>query len=102
MKVISLVFAALLAATSIQAAAAPMPEPDAEAIKHFCHLPGQPCSKAKRAAEAAAAAFAMPEAAPEAEAEPIKHFCHLPGQPCSKAKRSAEALAEAIAEANAL
>lgn len=70
-----------------------------EAIIHFCHRPGQGCSKVKRAAEAIAEALAQPEPEAEADAEPIRHFCHRPGQGCSKAKRAADELAKAAEEA---
>ncbi|KFY11495.1 hypothetical protein V492_04429 [Pseudogymnoascus sp. VKM F-4246] len=89
-------------AVGANSAAIPEPEP-------ICWLPGQPCGKVKRAAEAFAEAIAEPicwlpgqpcgkakrEANPEAEA-----ICWLPGQPCGKAKRAAEALASAVADAN--
>ena len=71
----------------------------AEAIIHFCHRPGQSCSKVKRAADAIADALAVAEPAPEADAEPIRHFCHRPGQGCSKAKRAADQLSKAAADA---
>ena len=100
MKVNSILFAAILAASSVQASAMPEPEADAAPFRRFCHRPGQVCSKVKRAADAAADALAMPE--PEAEADPwFRRFCHRPGQVCSKAKRAADALADAIADANA-
>jgi len=99
MKVLSIVYTALLAVASVEAVASP--SPDAEAIQRFCHRPGQGCSKLKRAADAAAEALAF--AAPVAEADArIQRFCHRPGQGCSKAKRAAEALADAIADAHAV
>lgn len=99
MKVLSIVYTALLAVASAEAVA--NPAPDAEAMQRFCHRPGQGCSKLKRAADAAAEALAF--AAPVADADAdIQHFCHRPGQGCSKAKRAAEALAYAIADANAV
>lgn len=98
MKITTVVYSAVLAIASVQAVATP----EAEAIRHFCHRPGQGCSKLKRAADAAAEALAMAAPDAEADASPIRHFCHRPGQGCSKAKRSAEALAEAIAEAYAV
>lgn len=103
MKVLSIVFVALFAAVSVQAAANAEAGPDAAAearIRHFCHRPGQSCGKVKRAAEAAAEALAMPEAGPEADPR-IHRFCHRPGQSCGKAKRAAEALADAVADAYA-
>ena len=97
MKVISILFGALLAVASVEAAATPEAEPDATTTHHFCYRPGQPCSKLKRAAEAVSEAMA----APEASADAYHHFCYRPGQPCSKAKRDALALAEAVADAYA-
>ena len=99
MKVTSIIYAALLAVASVQAAAAPGPAPDAEAISQFCNRDGEPCSKMKRAAEAVAEALAAP--LPDASAEAFHHFCYRPGEPCAKAKRDALALAEAVAEAHA-
>jgi hypothetical protein len=52
----------------------PVVRRDASAA-NFCHLPGEPCAKAKRDASAA-------------------NFCHLPGEPCAKAKRDLENLFE--------
>lgn len=102
MKVNSILFAAILAVSSVQASAMPEPEADAAAFRRFCHRPGQVCSKVKRAADAAADALAEPEPEAEAEADPwFRRFCHRPGQSCSKAKRAADALADAIADANA-
>ncbi len=99
MKVLSIVYTVLLATASVEAVAAPAP--NAEAIQHFCHRPGQGCSKLKRAADAAAEALALAAPNPEADAR-IQHFCHRPGQGCSKAKRAADALAEAVADAYAI
>ena len=96
MKVLSVVFAGLLATGAL---ATPTAEPDAEAIIHFCHRPGQSCGKLKRAADAAAEALALAD--PEADPR-IIHFCHRPGQSCGKAKRAADALANAVAEAAAV
>ena len=93
MKVTSIVFAALLAVVSAEAAAAP------QSAEEVCNLPGQPCNKMKRAAEAVAEAMAEPEADPEARYN--KHFCYRRGETCAKAKRDALALAEAVAEAHA-
>ena len=98
MKVTSIIYTALLAVASVDAAASAAP--NAEAIHHFCYRPGQPCSKMKRAAEAVAEAIAAPH--PDAEAEAARNrWCYRPGQPCSKAKRDALAYAEAVAEAYA-
>lgn len=99
MKITYLVYAALLAIASAQEAAIP------ESSQDVCNLPGLPCNKLKRAAEAVAEAMAEPEALAEPEAEAKKkyrtHFCHRRGEACSKAKRDALALAEAVAEAHA-
>lgn len=70
-----------------------------EAFRRYCHLPGQGCSKVKRAAEAIADALAEPEPEAGPEAEPFRRYCHLPGQGCSKAKRAAEELTKAAEEA---
>lgn len=103
--------AIILAST---AAAAALPQPEAEPFCHrvgepcskvkrtaeaeaFCHRVGEPCSKIKRAAEALAEAFAEPKAAAKADAN-AEAFCHRVGEPCSKAKRAADALAAAVAE----
>ena len=102
MKFNSVLFAAILAVSSVQATAMPEPEANAVPFRRFCHLPGQVCSKVKRAADAAADALAMPEPEADADANPwFRRFCHRPGQVCSKAKRAADALADAIADANA-
>lgn len=100
MKVASIIYAALYAACSIEAAAIANPAPNVLVARtpdpgaNFCRRPGEACFKLKRAAEAAADALA--EAAPL-----MGPFCRRPGEPCSKAKRDALALAEAIAEAQA-
>ncbi|KAK8218426.1 hypothetical protein IWZ01DRAFT_563769 [Phyllosticta capitalensis] len=108
MKVTSVLFAGALTIAGASAAAAP----NAQA---FCQMPGQACSKLKRAADAAAnaLAYANPDASPEAEAKKRKglhfcyfpasrlHFCYFPGKPCSKAKRHADAIADAVADAYA-
>ena len=102
MKVTTVLITAIVAAVSVNAAAAPKPVAEAEARHHrhhFCYRPGEPCSKLKRAAEAVADALAAPLPGPEADAR--HRFCYRPGEPCSKAKRDALALAEAVAEAHA-
>ena len=66
-----------------------------------CGMPGQPCHKLARAAEAAAEALAAPAPEPEPFAAPYVNGCHRVGQGCGKAKRAASALAEAIAKAYA-
>lgn len=98
MKVTYIVYAALLAVASAQEATTAT-----QSSEEFCNLPGQPCHKMKRAAEAAAEAMAEPEAVaePEAEARYRTRFCYRRGEACSKAKRDALALAEAVAEAHA-
>ena len=146
MKLSTILYSTTLAAASVQAVAIAAPIADPEAGKflvysweiideetanhvpapgrHFCYMPGQPCSKLKRAAEAIAELFAEPTAEVSkrgmtAEGEqfmkdgfqvgqavhdkpiPGHHFCYLPGEPCTAAKRSALALAEAVAEAEA-
>ena len=103
MKFTLTILTTLLAASFAGANAAPEATagPEALAFRRFCHMPGQRCSKLKRAADAAAEALAEAEPEPDAKAEPFRRFCHMPGQRCSKAKRSADALAEAVAKANA-
>lgn len=97
MKVVSIVLSALVAVASAEAAAAPIAAP---AHQVWCYRPGEPCSKLKRAADAAAEALAGPLPGPNAD--PSRHvWCYRPGEPCSKAKRDALALAEAVAEAYA-
>lgn len=88
MKITSIVYAALLAVASVEAAAT---TPSSEEV---CNLPGQPCDKMKRAAAAVAEAVAEPEAY-------RTHFCYRPGEACAKAKRDALAIAEAVADAHA-
>lgn len=100
MKVTTIIYATLLAVASVDAAAAPVPQPDAEAVHRWCYRRGEPCSKLKRAAEAIAEANAEPAAVPEAEADAAHHWCYRIGEPCSKAKRDALAMAEAVAEAH--
>lgn len=70
-------------------------------VQRSCGMPGQPCNKLARAAEAAAEALAGPSAEADPHAELYIRNCWRPGMSCSKAKRSAEALAEAIAKAYA-
>ncbi|KAI4178918.1 MAG: hypothetical protein L6R41_008142 [Letrouitia leprolyta] len=94
MKVTSIVFAALLAVASAEAAAA-----TPKSAEEICNLPGQPCNKMKRAAEAVAEAIAEPEADPKYNGH--LRWCYRRGQACGKAKRDALALAEAVAEAHA-
>lgn len=101
MKITLCLVTAMVAVASVDAAAAPVAQPNAREVHRFCYRPGEPCSKMKRAAEAIAAAIAEPNADPEAEAREVHRFCYRPGEPCSKAKRDALALAEAFAEANA-
>lgn len=95
MKVTSIVFAALLAVASAEAAAAP------QSAEEICNLPGQPCNKMKRAAEAIAEAIAEPEADARRKYNPHFRFCHRRGEACAKAKRDALELAEAVADADA-
>lgn len=104
MKFTTIIYAAVLATASVNASALADAEagPDVLAFQRYCHLPGQGCSKLKRAADAAAEALAAAEPNAGPEAEPFLRYCHLPGQGCSKAKRSADALAEAIAKAYAV
>ena len=90
MKITSIVYAALLAVATVEAAAT---TPSSEEV---CNLPGQPCDKMKRAAEAVAEAVAEPEAR-----RYRTHFCYRRGEACAKAKRDALALAEAVADAHA-
>ena len=95
MKALSLFYATLLAAASVQAS----PIADAEA---WCNRPGQSCGKLKRAADAAAEALAFAEPEPVAEADAAAEaWCSRPGQSCGKAKRAADALADADAVADA-
>lgn len=97
MKVTSIVYAALLAVASVEAAAT-TPSSEGPAItpssEDVCNLPGHPCDKMKRAAAAVAEAVAEPEAY-------RTHFCYRRGEACAKAKRDALALAEAVADAHA-
>ena len=96
MKITSILFSGLVAVASAEAAAAPIAAP---ARHQWCYRPGEPCSKLKRAANAAAEAIAGPLPGPDAD--PWHVWCYRPGEPCSKAKRDALALAEAVAEAHA-
>ena len=63
-------------------------------IHHFCNQPGEPCTKLRRAAEAAGDALT---AANELAGGP--ESCYLAEGDCAKAKRGALALAEAVAQA---
>ena len=93
MKFTSIIFTTLLAVASVKGVAIADPVSEAQSYHSFCYKPGEPCSKLKRAAEAAAEAIAGPQS--------CDVFCSLPSQPCGKAKRDALALAEATAEAYA-
>ena len=96
MKVSSLLFGALLAVASVEAAAIPVADASPSSLLDFCNRSAQPCSKLKRAAEALA------EADPEADPARFHHHpCYRNGQPCIKAKRDALALAAAVADAMA-
>ena len=88
MKVTSIIFTTLFAVASIESAAVSEPAPEAQSWHGVCYRAGEPCSKLKRAAEAAAEAIADPQSCDQS--------C---GEPCSKVKRDALALAEATAEA---
>lgn len=92
MKFATIVYVATVLASSAYAGPSE-PTPNAQAVNDYCNQPGGQCTKLKRAADAAAAALAMPDA------EPWQRFCHLPGQGCWKAKRSIDALAEAVKSA---
>lgn len=63
MKFTSIIYATLMAAVTVQAAA-PAQTTDINVLSadEVCNLPGHPCNKMKRAAEAAAEAMAEPEA----------------------------------------
>lgn len=91
MKFIGLVYTVLLAVAFVEDATVANPTPEAETWYGYCYRSGGPCSKLKRAAEAAAEAIA--------DAGSCHGFCYGNGEPCSKAKRDALALAEATAEA---
>lgn len=94
MKVTSILFAAVLATTSVQAM--PTQEPSPEVVQ---------VTNTKRAVEAIADALAAPMPFRNIERDPRKHvkeiWCYRPGEPCYKAKRDALALASAFAEADA-
>lgn len=64
MKLTPMIYAGLMAAVSVQAAA-PAQTTDINVLSadEVCNLPGHPCNKMKRAAEAVAEAMAEPEAA---------------------------------------
>lgn len=72
--------------------------PTTRPVHTFCFSPGQPCSKVKRVADAAAEALALAEPVPVAARDV---WCYSPGQACAKARRDALALVEAVAEAQA-
>lgn len=80
--------------------------PEALTTEKWCHLPGQPCYKAKRAASSVdqvkRSADALAEAAAGASPEDVEKWCALPGQGCYKYKRAAEAINEAKRSADAL
>lgn len=88
------------------AIAEPAPEAIAEAIAepfaaakidNFCQRPGEPCSKAKRAAEAVASVASFHGWKPR-----YNNFCKHPGEPCSrKQRRAVEADVEATAQYDA-
>ena len=67
MKVTTILYAAILACASVDAAAAPAAQPSADEVHAWCYRPGEPCTKMKRAAEAVAEAFAEAHAAANAE-----------------------------------
>jgi len=94
MKFTTILSLTALLATSAYAGPSEV-EQTAKAVADFCKGPTGSCTKLKRAADAAAAALAAPEA------RKIIHYCHLPGQGCSKAKRSLEALEDAVKAAYA-
>lgn len=64
MKLTPMIYAGLAVAVSVQAAA-PAQTTDINVLSadEVCNLPGHPCNKMKRAAEAVAEAMAEPEAA---------------------------------------
>ena len=91
MKFTSITITTLLAVASVEGAAIANPASEVPSWRGYCYRAGEPCSKLKRAAEAAAEAIAgHPSCA---------GYCYRAGEPCSKAKRDALALAEATAEA---
>ena len=105
MKVTNTIFTILLAVASIERTA--VADPGRPDWHGECYRAGEPCSKLKRAADAAAEAtadgqncdelrikrdaLALAEATAEAyaAADPEARPCHAPGAPCSKAKRQA-------------
>ncbi|KAJ6113719.1 hypothetical protein N7523_007036 [Penicillium sp. IBT 18751x] len=104
MKYVSVAIA-LLAASTVQAAAVP------EAAKHpgmpiWCNHPGQGCYMYKRTADVSAevkrSAEALAEAIAEAHPQALQIWCDHPGQGCAKAKRAAEAVDEVKRSADAL
>lgn len=96
MKLITLVFAALAATSSVQAAK----------MHKWCWLPGQGCYMLKRAAdvtgEVKRSAEALAEAMPDTSADGLPKWCWLPGQGCLKVKRAADAVEEVKRSADAL
>lgn len=107
MKVTNIILTTLLAVTSIECTAVADPEHKDPSWHGECYRAGEPCSKLKRAADAAAEAtadgqscddvsikrdaLALAEATAKAyaAADPEARPCHAPGAPCSKAKRQA-------------
>ena len=107
MKVTNIIFTILLAIASIEGTAVADLEHKGPSWHGECYRAGEPCSKLKRAADAAAEAtadgqncddlrfkrdaLALAEATAEAyaAADPEARPCHAPGAPCSKAKRQA-------------
>ena len=114
MKLMSIIFTTLLTAACVEGTAVADPNRDHTPwVDGQCYHAGEPCSKLKRAAEAAAEAtadtqscdedcgepcrmvkreaLALAEATAEAlaAADPDARPCHAPGAPCSKAKRQA-------------
>ena len=98
------IFNIVISSAAALAVAAPLAsagaEPDAN---NWCHRRGEPCSKMKRAANAAAEALAAAEPGPISDADAAaRNWCWRRGEPCSRAKRDAVSLAEAVAEAHAV
>lgn len=68
----------------------------------YCHLPGQSCSKVKRAVDAAAAILEEEDAAfttTDLETLEIQRECEAEDGQCFKAKRAIEALSQAVTDA---
>lgn len=95
MKTTSIIYTALLAVSTVDAAALTNPVPGAltEAAVEICYRSGQPCHKFRRASDACAEALADPITFTEAQSR----FCYRSGGACSRAKREALALAAAVA-----